>query len=219
MKQNKLIIFLVAMSIIVLAMFNFTMFSQQQIFSLEQYRLAVEDYQNGDYTENNNIISFDNSMINFSTNLNSDFENGIIVANNNLYHVTNGNPNLVNIDGVLTIDNIYSNYLAYYYSFYMSPIMILAYFGLAVGKSIVGVALIYTVYRIILHKAKRDEVYIKSSKFKDYKLSIASALLLANIVFAYSSYFIGYKLPIITYAAMIVVSYIIVLKSFKKFKR
>lgn len=219
MKQNRLIIFLVAMSIIVLAMFNFTMFSQQQIFSLEQYRLAVEDYQNGDYSESNSILSFDNSMIKFSTNLNSEIENGIIISNDNLYHVTNGNQSLVNIDGDLTIDNIYSNYLVYFYSFYMSPIMVIAYLGLAIGKSIVGVALIYTVYRIILHKAKRDDVYIKSSKFKDYKLSIASALLLANLAFAYGSYFIGYKLPIITYAAMIVVSYIIVLKSFKKFKR
>lgn len=219
MKQNRLIVFLAVMSVLVLAMFNFTMYSQQQIFSLEQYRLAQVDFENGDYSQTNNLISFDNSLVNYSTSLNADFENGLIIDNDNVYHVVNGEPKLIKIEGDLSLENIYSQYLIYYYTFYMSPVMLLAYVGLAIGKSIVGIALIYTVYRIILHKAKRDQVYIKSSKFTEYKLSIVSGLLLANIIFAYSSYFIGYKLPIITYAVFVVGSYILVLKSFKKFKR
>ncbi len=219
MKQNKLIIFLGVMSVVVLAMFNFTMFSQEQMYSLEQYRQAKIDFDAGDYTEDKQIISFKNSMMKYSTNQNAEFENGLIMTNDNAYHVVNGEKNEIEIQDELNADNIYSEYLIYYYTFYMSPIMILAYIGFAIAKSIVGIALIYTVYRIILHKAKRDDVYIKSAKFKDYKLSIVSALLLANIVFAYSSFFIGYKLPIMTYALFIVGSYIIVLKSFKKFKR
>lgn len=219
MKQNKLIIFLGVMSVVVLAMFNFTMFSQEQMYSLEQYRQAKVDYDSGEYLEKNQVLTFENSVVKFSSNQSAEFDNGLIITDENAYHVINGDKEQISISGELSFENIYSNYLIYYYTFYMSPIMILAYVGFAIAKSVVGIAVIYTVYRIILHKAKRDQVYIKSAKFKDYKLSIASALLLANVVYAYSSFFIGFKLPIMSYALMVVCSYIIVLKSFKKFKR
>lgn len=219
MKQNKLIIYLGLMSVIVLAMLNFTMFSQEQMYSLEQYRQAKVDYAEGNYTENNQVMVFDNSTVKFSTNSNVEIDNGLIIADKEVYHVVNGNKELINIDANLNFDNIYSKYLIYYYTFYMSPLMILVYIVFAIAKSIVGIALMYTTYRIILHKVKRDDVYIKESKFKDYKLSIALTLVLTNVVYAYSSFFIGYKLPIMVYVVMIVVSYIIVLKSLKKIKR
>ncbi len=219
MKQNKLIVFLGVMSVAVLAMFNFTMFSQEQMYSLEQYRQAKVDYDASEYLEKNQVLTFENSVVKFSSNQSAEFENGLIITDENAYHVINGDKQQISISGELSLENIYSEYLIYYYTFYMSPIMMLAYVGFAIAKSIVGIAVIYTVYRIILHKAKRDEVYIKSTKFKEYKLSIASALLLANVVYAYSSFFIGFKLPIMSYVLMVVCSYIIVLKSLKKFKR
>lgn len=219
MKQNKLIIFLGVMSVVVLSMLNFTMFSQEQMYNFEQYRLAKVDYDADQYQENNQVLTFDNSDIKFSSNQSAEFENGLIISDENAYHVVNGDKEPISISGELSLENIYANYLIYYYTFYLSPIMFLAYIGFAIAKSIFGIAVIYTVYRIILHRGMRDEVYIKNTKFKEHKLSITLALFFANIVYAYSSFFFGFKLPIISYALMIVCSYIIAIKSIKKIKR
>lgn len=219
MQQNKLIVFLVVMSVIVLGMFNFTMFSQFQMYTLEQYRLAKVDYDNGDYEIANNVYNFENSGIEYATDLSADVVNGLIIVDNHAYHVVNNKPNLINLEGDASLNNIYSQYLAYYYSFYLSPIMLIIYLLAGLCKSIIGIAIIYLVYRLILHKVRRDDVYIRSTKFIDYKLSIAITLLLGNLIFAYSSFLVGYRLSIIMYAIMIVSSYVLVLKGIKKFKR
>lgn len=219
MKKINLSVFFLILSVLVLAMLNFTMYSQKQMYELEQYRLAKVDFEAGNYTEKNQVLDFNNSEIDVSFNKNADMNDGLIITDDEAYHVTNGEKILIDIDKEPNIDSIFEQYLIYYYSFYMSPLMILSYIGFAIAKSIVGIAIIYTAYRVILHKAKRDDIYIKSAKFTDYQFSIATTLLLTNIVYAYSSFFIGYKLPIMSYAVLIVVCYFIVLKSFKKFKR
>lgn len=219
MSQNKLICFLLILSTLVLTMLNFTMFSQQQMYELEQYQQARVDYNAGNFTKEKQVLTFDNSTMQFSNNKNADFKNGLIISNDGSYHVIDGDKKLIDIKDSEKVDNIYSQYLIYYYTFYLSPVMILSYIASAIGKSIVGIVIIYVIYRIILHKARRDQIYIKNYKFIDYKLSIAVTLLIANIVYSYSSFFVGYKLSIYIYIAIIALSYLTVLKGFKKIKR
>ncbi len=188
---------LIVLSIFIMFGARYIAFVTNQVYILQNYAYVFESY-NGEYVEYNGYIITSNG---------EELENGLVLFEDYLIHYSNNEPTEVKYSdyNILTLNDIYDNYLVYNYSQYLNPIVILGFvlYGIVTYSSFVAIG--YIAIMGIEYIARRKNQRFEY-KVKKYRIALMPAFI-AGIVYSYMTSYFGMTysyFPIIIIIVMLV---------------
>ena len=121
---KKFQVFICLLSIVFSFGLNFTMFSQNQIFILDNFRSVVTDVISEEYVVEDGIYSFDSTDFNYTENINMELKNGLVFGDDEVKLYINNVSTTYSRDDK-SLSDTYEDIIVYHFSIYLSPVILL----------------------------------------------------------------------------------------------